>query len=81
MNEPDPIVAEVRRIREAHAAQFNYDPKAIFRDIKEQEKKSGRKFVSFAGAPSEGAPKQAPQSSGAAIPVAPDSKPPEPAKL
>ena len=48
MNETDPIVDEVRRIRDAHAAQFNYDPDAIFRDIKEQEKRSGRKYVSFA---------------------------------
>lgn len=45
----DPIVDEVRRIRDAHAAKFNYDPDAIFRDIKEQEKRSGRKYVSFAG--------------------------------
>jgi hypothetical protein len=43
----DPIVDEVRRVRDAHAARFNYDLDAIFRDIKEQEKKSGRTFVSF----------------------------------
>lgn len=43
----DPIVEEVRRIRDAHAARFNYDLDAIFRDIKEQERKSGRTFVSF----------------------------------
>ncbi len=43
----DPIVEEVRRVRDAHAAQFNYDLDAIYQDIKEQEKKSGRKFVSF----------------------------------
>jgi hypothetical protein len=48
MNDSDPIVDEVRRIRDAHAAKFNYDPKAIFRDIKELERRSGRKFVSFA---------------------------------
>ena len=41
----DPIVDEVRRIREAHAARFNYDLDAIFRDIKEREKKSGLEFV------------------------------------
>lgn len=41
----DPIVDEVRRVRDAHAAQFNYDLDAIFRDIKEQEKRSGLKFV------------------------------------
>ncbi len=50
MSESDPIVEEVRRIRDAHAARFNYDPDAIFRDIEEKEKRSGRKFVSFADA-------------------------------
>ena len=43
----DPIVDEVRKVRDAHASRFNYDLDAIFRDIKEQEKKSGRAFVSF----------------------------------
>jgi hypothetical protein len=43
----DPIVDEVRRVRDAHAALFNYDLDAIFQDIKEQEKKSGLKFVSY----------------------------------
>jgi hypothetical protein len=48
MHESDPIVDEVRRIRDAHAAKFNYDPEAIFQDIKALEKRSGRKYVSFA---------------------------------
>ena len=56
MNDADPIVDEVRRIRDAHAAKFNYDLKAIFRDIKEQEKVSGRKYVSFADEASAVAP-------------------------
>lgn len=43
----DPIVNEVRRVRDAHAARFNYDLDAIFKDLKEQEKQSGRNFVSF----------------------------------
>lgn len=43
----DPIVDEVRRIRDEYAARFNYDLDAILRDIKEQEKKSGRKFVNY----------------------------------
>lgn len=43
----DPIVEEVRKVRDAHAARFHYDLDAIFRDLKEQEKKSGRTFVSF----------------------------------
>ena len=43
----DPIVDEIRRVRDAHAAMFNYDLDAIFQDIKEQEKKSGLTFVSY----------------------------------
>lgn len=43
----DPIVEEIRRIREAHAAKFSYDLDAIFRDIKEHEIRSGLIFVSF----------------------------------
>ena len=47
-DDSDPIVDEVRRIRDAHAARFNYDLRAIFNDIKERQRRSGRKFVSFA---------------------------------
>lgn len=43
----DPIVEEVRRVRDAHAARFNYDLDAIFQDIKAQEKQSGRTYVNF----------------------------------
>jgi len=43
----DPIVKEVRKIREEHAAQFNYNLHAIYDDLKKQERKSGRKLVSF----------------------------------
>jgi hypothetical protein len=44
----DPIVDEVRRVRDAYAARFNYDLRAIFRDLKEQEKKNDRPVVSYA---------------------------------
>ena len=54
----DPIVEEVRRIRDAHAAMFDYDLDAIFQDIKEQEKKSGLKFVSYP--PRQAAPNPSP---------------------
>jgi hypothetical protein len=37
----DPIVDEVRRVRDAHAARFNYDLDAIFQDVKEREKTAG----------------------------------------
>ncbi|VAX09569.1 hypothetical protein MNBD_GAMMA26-357 [hydrothermal vent metagenome] len=41
----DPIVDEVRKVREAHAAKFNYDLEAIFWDLKKREKASGKHFV------------------------------------
>jgi hypothetical protein len=43
----DPIVAEVRQVREAHAAQFNNDLLAIYHDLKKQEQNSQRRFVSY----------------------------------
>ncbi len=69
----DPIVDEVRRVRDAHAAMFNYDLDAIFRDIKEQEKMSGLKFVSYP--PRRTEPNKALQPTGAAIPSPRDNQP------
>ncbi len=43
----DPIVTEVRRVRDEHAARFNYDLDAIYKDLKERERVSGRKYVRF----------------------------------
>ena len=43
----DPIVAEVRKIRDQHAAKFNYDLDAIYRDLKEKEKVGGRSYVRY----------------------------------
>ena len=43
----DPIVEEIRKIREAYAARFNYDLDLIFKDIRERQKKSGRKYVTL----------------------------------
>ena len=34
----DPIIQEVRRIRQEHAAKFDYDPEAIFADLKRTER-------------------------------------------
>lgn len=56
----DPIVDEVRRIRDEYAARFNYDIDAMFQDIKEQERKSGRTFVSYAKPTSTPEPEIAP---------------------
>ncbi len=43
----DPIIAEIRQIREAYAEQFNYDVHAMLRDLKERQIQSGRKTVSL----------------------------------
>ena len=37
----DPIVDEVRRIRDEHASRFNYELDAIFDDLKTQKRRSG----------------------------------------
>ncbi len=62
----DPIVDEVRRIREEHAARFNYDLWAIFKDIKEQQERSGLDFVSFSALQDQVIP---PISDSACLPV------------
>ena len=41
----DPIVAEVRRIRQEHAARFGYDLDLIVEDLKAQEQVSGRQYI------------------------------------
>ncbi len=43
----DPIVMEVRRAREAHAAQFNFDLRAIYRALKDQEELTQHEKASF----------------------------------
>ena len=62
----DPIVEEVRRAREAYAARFNYDLRAIYRDLKEKEKRSGRKVVSYAESSTGVEPNKALQPTGPA---------------
>ena len=41
----DPIVAEVRRIRQEHAARFGYDLDLIVEDLKAQEQASDRQYI------------------------------------
>ena len=43
----DPIVAEVRAIRDELAAQCGYDIKEIFRKLREQQVKSGLEYVCY----------------------------------
>lgn len=47
----DPIIAEVRAIREKHASKFGYDLSKIFHDIKSRQKASGREFVKYPSRP------------------------------
>lgn len=41
----DPIVEEVREIRETHAARFKYDLRAIFHAVKEAEASSEYAYI------------------------------------
>ena len=41
----DPLVQEIRVIREAYAERFGYDLQAIARDLKDLEQRSGRRVV------------------------------------
>lgn len=43
----DPVVEEVRKVRDAHAAQFDYDLRAIYLALKQEEAQSGRRYVKF----------------------------------
>ena len=44
----DPIVNEVRRIREEEGARHGFDVKAILVASKKRQRRSGRRVVSFA---------------------------------
>ena len=47
-NQPaDPIIAEIRTVRDEHVARLNYDVKAIFMDIRARQEASGRKYVRY----------------------------------
>ena len=43
----DPIVGEVRKARETHAARYNFELKAIYLDLKKAEQKSEHRKMSF----------------------------------
>ena len=43
----DPIISELRAVRDAYAARFDYDVAAIFRDIRARQKASDREYVRF----------------------------------
>jgi hypothetical protein len=43
----DPIVEEIRRVRENLAAKHGFDVKAILAAAKKRQRRSGRRVVSF----------------------------------
>ncbi len=47
----DPIIAEIREIREAYAKKFNYDIGDMVRDLQARQAQSGHPLVSFVGQP------------------------------
>lgn len=45
----NPIIDEVRQIRDEHARKFNYDLAAICADLREHQKTCGHPIVSLKG--------------------------------
>ena len=45
--QPDPVIAEVRAVRDRFAARAGYDVGAIYRRIRELQDESGREYVSY----------------------------------
>jgi hypothetical protein len=43
----DPIVQEIRKVRQEHAARFNFNLEAIAADLKKQQEISGLQFLSL----------------------------------
>jgi hypothetical protein len=43
----DDVLDEVRRAREAYGERFGFDLEAIGRDLREQERRSGRRIVNY----------------------------------
>jgi len=47
----DPIVEEVRRIRQEYAKQFDYDVRAMAADLRKREQEHPDRLVSFPAKP------------------------------
>ncbi|TVR56726.1 MAG: hypothetical protein EA420_19910 [Candidatus Competibacteraceae bacterium] len=47
----DPIVEEIRRIRDEHAKKFNYDLRAICEDFKQHQRHCGHPLVRLKSKP------------------------------
>ena len=60
--QPDPLIAELRGVRQAYAAQFDYDVEAIFKDIRARQEASGREYVRLPARPAASTPENQPMS-------------------
>ena len=47
----DPIVEEVRRVRQAYAEQFGFDLRALAADLRKREQQHPERVVSFSPKP------------------------------
>ena len=47
----DPIVAEIRRIKDRLAAKFNYDAEAMLQDAQRRQTRGGKKVVTLSKRP------------------------------
>jgi len=54
MPDGDPIVAEVRQIKDRLAAQYGYDAEAMLRDAMRRQKRHGRKVLTLRKRPVSG---------------------------
>lgn len=45
--ETDPVIAEVRAVRDGFAVRAGYDVGAIFQRIREMQDESGREYVTY----------------------------------
>ena len=62
----DPIVDEIRKIRQEHTDKFNGDLHAICEDLRRRERESGRKYVSYPPRPVTVLPNDQPAQAGSA---------------
>lgn len=52
--EADPIIEEVRRIRQEYAQRFGYDLRAVAADLRKREQQHPERLVSFPPKPARG---------------------------
>ena len=45
--QPDPVITEVRAIRDEYAARFDYDVGRMFQDLRDRQNASDRRYVCY----------------------------------